>query len=114
MKNKSIEEIKKMLGINPVIHNNIIHPQRDGSKLYYVMGYTLPLKWQTIEKNGITHDRIIEEVDRAQWQKEHHDQRAKEAGQQRRTIENNEDKPFKKWNIQIKQTVRQNHQEVAI
>lgn len=91
----SIDEIKKILGYNySVIPNNIIHPKRDGTKLYYVMGYTLPLRWETIEVRCITHDRILEEVDRTQWQKEYHEQRQREDEQRRRIIENNEYNPF--------------------
>ena len=74
MENNSIAELKKMLGLGSVLRQDIIQPKRDGSKLYYVMGYTMPLRWETIESKGISYDRIIEEIDRAElqevWRKE--------------------------------------------
>ena len=56
MENNSIDELKKMLGLGSVLRREIIHPMRDGSKLYFVMGYTLPLRWETFESKGISHD----------------------------------------------------------
>lgn len=94
MEDNSIDELKKMLGLGSVLRREIIHPKKDGSKLYYVMGYTLPLRWETIEERGITHDRILEEVDRTQWHKEYREHRQKEAEHRQRIIENNEDRPF--------------------
>lgn len=94
MKNNSIDELKKILGLGSVLRREIIHPKRDGSKLYYVMGYTLPLRWETLESKGISHDRIIGEVDRAQWQTEWQEERRREEEQRQRIIENNEDRPF--------------------
>lgn len=94
MENNSIDELKKMLGLGSVLRREIIHPKRDNTKLYYVMGYTLPLRWETIEERGITHDRILEEVDRSQWQAEWREERRKDEEQRQRITENNEDKPF--------------------
>ena len=70
MENNSIDELKKMLGLGSALRREIIHPKKDGSKLYFVMGYTLPLRWETIESKGIRHDLIIDEVDRTEWQAE--------------------------------------------
>lgn len=94
MENNSISELKKMLGLGSVLRQDIIQPKRDGSKLYYVMGYTMPIRWETIESNGISYDRIIEEVDRAERQEAWRKERQRE--EERRVIirENNEDKPF--------------------
>lgn len=89
MENNSTDKLKNMLGLGSVLHQRIIHPKRDGTKLYHVMGYTLPLRWETIEERGISHDRILEEIDRSQWQKEYHEQRDKEAKQRQKIIENN-------------------------
>ena len=94
MENNSIDELKKMLGLGSVLRREIIHPKRDNTKLYYVMGYTLPLKWETIEERGITHDRILEEVDRTEWQAEWREERRKEEEQRQRITENNDDRPF--------------------
>ncbi|MBO5044541.1 MAG: hypothetical protein J6C45_05845 [Alistipes sp.] len=95
MKDYSIEDLKKMLGLHNVLRSTeAIQPKRDGSKLYYVMGYTMPIRWETIESRGISYDRIIEEVDRAErrevWRKE----RQREEERRVRIQENNENKPF--------------------
>ena len=94
MENNSIDELKKMLGLGNVLRREIIHPMRDGSKLYYVMGYTLPLRWETIESKGISYDRIIEEIDRAELQEVWRKERQREEERRVRIRENNEDKPF--------------------
>ena len=52
------------------------------------------MKWETIEERGITHDRILEEVDRSQWQAEWREERRKEEEQRQRITENNDDRPF--------------------
>lgn len=94
MENNSISELKKMLGLGSVLRQDIIQPKRDGSKLYYVMGYTMPIRWETIESNGISYDRIIEEVDRAERQEAWRKERQREEERRVRIRENNEDKPF--------------------
>lgn len=94
MENNSIDELKKMLGLGSVLRREIIHPKKDGSKLYFVMGYTLPLRWETIESKGISHDRIIDEADRAEWQAEWREERRKEEEQRQKITENNNDRPF--------------------
>lgn len=94
MENNSIAELKKMLGFGSVLRQDIIQPKRDGSKLYYVMGYTMPIRWETIESRGISYDRIIEEVDRAERQEVWRKERQREEERRVRIRENNEDKPF--------------------
>lgn len=95
MENKSIAELKKMLGLHNVLRSTeTIQPKRDGSKLYYVMGYTMPIRWETIESKGISYDRIIEEVDRAEIQEVWRKERQRKEERRVRIRENNEDKPF--------------------
>ena len=94
MENSSIDELKKMLGLGSVLRREIIHPKKDGSKLYFVMGYTLPLRWETIKSKGISHYRIIDVVDRTEWQAEWREERRKEEEQRQRITKNNEDRPF--------------------
>lgn len=94
MENNSIDELKKMLGLGSVLRREIIHPKKDGSKLYFVMGYTLPLRWETIKSKGISHYRIIDVVDRTEWQAEWREERRKEEEQRQRITKNNEDRPF--------------------
>ena len=94
MENNSTAELKKMLGLGSVLRQDIIQPKRDGSKLYYVMGYTMPIRWETIESRGISYDRIIEEVDRAEIQEVWRKERQREEERRVKIQENNEDKPF--------------------
>ena len=56
MKDYSTEDLKKILGLGSVLRQDIIQPKRDGSKLYYVMGYTMPIRWETIESKGISYN----------------------------------------------------------
>lgn len=67
-KKPTIDEIKKSLGLDKY---SVIHPpvtiKKDGKHLYYVAGYSLPLKWETIERLQIPSQRIISEIDREEW-----------------------------------------------
>ena len=62
----SIQELKKRLGLDKIHVHQPIKVKKDGKHLYYVAGYTLPLRWETIERLNIPNQRIIEEVDR-EW-----------------------------------------------
>ena len=70
-KKSTVSEIKKKLGLDKytVIHKPIL-VRKDGKHLYYVQGYSYPLRWQTLERLNIPNQRIICEVDREEWHKE--------------------------------------------
>ena len=67
-KKPTVKEIKKALGLDKcrVIHDPI-PIKKDGKHLYYVAGYSLPLRWETIERLQIAPQRILEEIDREEW-----------------------------------------------
>ena len=75
----SIAELKKKLGLDTI---PVIHPpipiKKDGNHLYRVVGYTYPLRPETIERLNIPNQKIICEVDREQWHKEMDEAREKE------------------------------------
>ena len=64
----TIDEIKKILGLDhcPVIHKPI-PIKKDGKHLYFVGGYKLPLRLETIERLKIPNHRIYAEIDRDEW-----------------------------------------------
>lgn len=67
----SISELKKKLGLDKI---SVIHQpipiKKDGKHLYQVIGYTYPLRPETIERLNIPPQKILFEVDREQWHKE--------------------------------------------
>lgn len=67
-KKPTIDEIKKSLGLDKC---SVIHPpvtiKKDGKHLYYVAGFSFPLRWETIERLQIAPQRILEEIDREEW-----------------------------------------------
>lgn len=70
-KKKSLDEIKKMLGLDKV---RTIRPpipvKKDSKHLYYVAGFFYPLQWETLERLKIPNQRILREVDRNEWLQE--------------------------------------------
>lgn len=68
LKKKSIEEIKKKLGLDkiPMIRKPV-PIKKDGKHLYQVAGYFYPLRPETIERLNIASQRILFEVDRENW-----------------------------------------------
>lgn len=66
-----LTELKKKLGLDKI---QVIHPpipiKRDGKHLYQVVGYTYPLRPETIERLNIPSQKILFEVDREQWHRE--------------------------------------------
>ena len=71
---RSISELKKKLGLDkiPVIHKTI-PIKKDGKHLYYVAGFNLPLRPETLERLNIPNQRIICEIDRDEWHREMND-----------------------------------------
>lgn len=67
----SISEIKKALGLDkiPVIQQPI-KIKKDGKHLYKVVGFTYPMRPETIERLNIPPQKILYEVDRDEWHKE--------------------------------------------
>ncbi len=75
----TIVDIKKALGLDKI--PNVRQPipiKKDGKHLYRVVGYTYPLRPETIERLNIPNQKIICEVDREQWHKEMDEAREKE------------------------------------
>lgn len=64
-------DLKKKLGLDKI---PVIHPpipiKRDGKHLYQVVGYTYPLRPETIDRLNIPPQKILFEVDREQWHRE--------------------------------------------
>ena len=67
---KAISEIKKELGLDTPVIQQPIPIKRDGKHLYQVVGYTYPLRPETIDRLNIPPQKILFEVDREQWHRE--------------------------------------------
>ena len=67
----TIAKLKKEMGLDkiPVIRAPI-KIKKDGKHLYQVVGYTYPLRPETIERLNIPPQKILFEVDREQWHRE--------------------------------------------
>ena len=67
----TVAEIKKALGLDkiPNVHQPI-RIKNDGKHLYQVIGYTYPLRPETIKRLNIPPQKILYEVDREQWHRE--------------------------------------------
>lgn len=76
----TIQELKKKLGLDqPVIHPPI-KIKKDGKHLYQVVGYTYPLRPETLERLNIPPQKILYEVDREEWHREMDEARDKQDG----------------------------------
>lgn len=77
--NSTISELKKKLGLDKctVIHKPI-PIKKDGKHLYTVIGFTYPLRPETIERLNIPPQKILFEVDREQWHREMDEAREKQ------------------------------------
>lgn len=66
-----LTELKRKLGLDKI---PVIHPpipiKRDGKHLYQVVGYTYPLRPETIDRLNIPPQKILFEVDREQWHRD--------------------------------------------
>ena len=84
----TIQEIKKALGLDsPVIHPPI-PIKKDGKHLYQVAGYNYPMKPETLERLNIPPQKILFEVERAEWIEE----MKKAKGNQDKTPTNEDDR----------------------
>ena len=75
----SFSELKKKLGLEKC---GVIKPpikiKKDGKHLYQVAGYFYPLRPETIERLKIPPQKILFEVDREQWHREHDEARKRQ------------------------------------
>jgi len=71
-KRMDLMKLKKELGLDkfPVIHKPI-PIKRDGKHLYQVAGFFYPLRPETIDRLNIPPQKILFEVNRDEWHKEH-------------------------------------------
>lgn len=67
----SVSEIKKKLGLDTPVIQQPIRIKRDGKHLYQVAGYFYPLRPETIDRLNIPPQKILYEVDRDEWHREH-------------------------------------------
>ena len=86
----SVSEFKKQMGLDkiPVIRKPI-PIKKDGKHLYQVVGFTLPLRPETIERLNIPSQKILYELDREQWHKEMDEAREKQ--------DNTPNDPWDEW-----------------
>ena len=75
----SVQELKKKLRLDkiPVIHPPI-KIKKDGKHLYKVAGFFYPLRPETIDRLNIPPQKILFEVNREQWHREHDEARKRQ------------------------------------